>query len=210
MISNLGDGINFVAMPLLALSLTDDARLLALTTFAMFVPWLLLAFPIGVVVDRFDRRRLMIAANVARVALFSVVAARRRSTAGSTSRCLLALLLVIGCCEVLFDSSAQAFLPMIVEPAHARTRQRPVCSRPRSSPAASPASRSARCCSTSSIGLPFATNAASFAVAAALIATIRTVRVEHHDRLGPRRSADWGSTPDCAGCGATGCSARWR
>ena len=33
-ISNLGDGINFVALPLLALSLTDDERLLSLTTFA--------------------------------------------------------------------------------------------------------------------------------------------------------------------------------
>src|SRR5688572_28878005 len=44
-ISNLGDGINFVAMPLLALSLTADTRLLALTTLVTFVPWLVLALP---------------------------------------------------------------------------------------------------------------------------------------------------------------------
>ena len=62
LISNLGDGINFVAMPLLALSLTDDERLLALTTVATFVPWLVISLPVGVVVDRVDRRLLMVAA----------------------------------------------------------------------------------------------------------------------------------------------------
>ena len=78
MISNLGDGINFVAMPLLALTLTDDPRLLALTTFAIFLPWLVIGLPAGVMVDRFDRRRLMVCANVIRVALFSLDRDRRR------------------------------------------------------------------------------------------------------------------------------------
>ena len=86
LISNLGDGINFVAMPLLALTLTDDPRLLALTTFAIFLPWLLIGLPAGVMVDRFDRRRLMVCANVIRVA---PVLARSRSVPprdGSISR----------------------------------------------------------------------------------------------------------------------------
>ena len=56
-ISNIGDGINFVAMPLLALTLTSDPRLIALTTFAVFLPWLVIGLPAGVMVDRFDRRR---------------------------------------------------------------------------------------------------------------------------------------------------------
>ena len=73
-ISNLGDGINFVAVPLLALSLTDDTRLLALVTASTLLPWLALALPVGVLVDRHDRRALMVVANVARVGLFGVVA----------------------------------------------------------------------------------------------------------------------------------------
>lgn len=114
-ISNIGDGMNTAAMPLLAYSLTDDSRLLALVSFAVFVPWFLLALPVGVYVDRFDRRLLMVGANALRAALFAVIAI---TTATGTLGIglLLVLLLVVGCCEVIFDSSAQAFLPAIVEP----------------------------------------------------------------------------------------------
>ena len=67
--------MNTAAMPLLAYSLTDDSRIIALVSFASFLPWFLLALPVGVYVDRFDRRRLMIAANVVRAGLFVAVAA---------------------------------------------------------------------------------------------------------------------------------------
>ena len=114
-VSNIGDGMNTAAMPLLAYSLTDDSRIIALVSFASFLPWFLLALPVGVYVDRFDRRRLMITANVVRAGLFVMVAVTAAS--GTLSiELLLALLLVVGCCEVVFDSSAQAFLPAIVEP----------------------------------------------------------------------------------------------
>ena len=73
-VSNLGDGINFAALPLLAYSLTDDERLLSLTAFVTLVPWLVLALPVGVLVDHADRRMLMVIANVARVGLFGVIA----------------------------------------------------------------------------------------------------------------------------------------
>ena len=45
-------------MPLLALASTDDERLLSLVTVATLLPWLLLALPVGVLVDRVDRRLL--------------------------------------------------------------------------------------------------------------------------------------------------------
>lgn len=114
-VSNVGDGMNTVAMPLLAYSLTDDSRTIALVSFASFLPWFVLALPVGVYVDRLDRRTLMIAANVVRAALFTIVAVTA-ATGTLTVWLLLGLLLVVGCCEVVFDSSAQAFLPAIVEP----------------------------------------------------------------------------------------------
>ena len=112
-VSNLGDGINFAALPLLAYSLTDDERLLSLTAFVTLAPWLVLALPVGVLVDHADRRMLMITANVARVGLFGVIAL----TAGADSitiAALMSLLVGVGTCEVVFDSSAQAFLPTLV------------------------------------------------------------------------------------------------
>lgn len=67
--SNLGDGISFVAIPLLATTLTTDPVLIAGLSFAYTVPRLLMSPLSGVVADRTDRRRLMAAANAFRAAL---------------------------------------------------------------------------------------------------------------------------------------------
>jgi len=173
-VSNLGDGINFAALPLLAYSLTDDERLLSLTAFVTLAPWLVLALPVGVLVDHADRRTLMITANVARVGLFGVIAL----TAGADSitiAALMSLLVGVGTCEVVFDSSAQAFLPTLVSGADL--------------PRANGYLFAAEVVTGSILGLsvgaflfdrghalPFAVNAASFAVAAILIASIKVER----------------------------------
>lgn len=174
LISNLGDGINFVAMPLLALTLTSDERLLALTTVATFVPWLLIALPVGVVVDRVDRRRLMIAANLIRVALYGFIAVWA-SSGGITIAWLVLLLVVIGMCEVVFDSAAQAFLPMLVEP-HQLARANGLLFAAEILAGSIAGLSIGAILFDLEIGLPFASNAASFAVAAALLATIRVRR----------------------------------
>lgn len=173
-ISNLGDGINFVAMPLLALSLTDDERLLSLTVFATFVPWLVLALPVGVVIDRLDRQYLMIFANVNRVGVFTAI-----GLAAIADRLdiwlLIVLLVVIGSCEVLFDSTAQAFLPMLVDNEQlARANGFLFAAEVVAGSLAGLAVGALLF--EASVGLPFVTNAASFAVAAGLIATIRPRR----------------------------------
>ena len=174
LISNLGDGINFDAMPLLALSLTDDERLLALTTVATFVPWIVISLPVGVVVDRVDRRLLMVSANLARVGLYSVIAAW--AVRGDISIWwLIGLLVVIGSCEVLFDSTAQAFVPMLVEREQLARANGLLF-------AAEIVAGSIAGLAVGAlffdidVGLPFAANAASFAVAAALLLTIRVRR----------------------------------
>ena len=175
--SNLGDGINFAALPLLAYSLTDDERLLSLTTFVTLVPWLVLALPVGVLVDHVDRRLLMVTANAARVGLFGVIALSA-GTDVITVAALMSLLIGVGTCEVVFDSSAQAFLPMLVSSADL--------------PRANGYLFAAEVVTGSILGLsigaflfsrahalPFAVNAASFALAAILIASIK---VEHTTR----------------------------
>jgi MFS family permease len=111
--SNLGDGITFVAMPLMAFALTSDERLLSLTAAATLLPWLILAIPIGVLVDRSDRRGLLISANLVRTAVFMVVSLAIWFDQISIW-VLLVSVAVIGTCEVIVDSSAQAFLPSLV------------------------------------------------------------------------------------------------
>jgi MFS family permease len=173
-VSNLGDGINFAALPLLAYSLTDDERLLSLTTFVTLVPWLVLALPVGVLVDHADRRSLMVVANAARVGLFGVIALAAGTDVINVAA-LMVLLIGVGTCEVVFDSSAQAFLPMLVSSADL--------------PRANGYLFAAEVVTGSILGLsvgaflfsrahalPFAVNAASFALAAILIASIKVER----------------------------------
>ena len=173
-ISNLGDGINFVAMPLLALSLTDDERLLSLTVFATFVPWLVLALPIGVVVDRLSRRWLMIGANLVRLVLFAGIGLAAIS--GTLDIwVLLGLLVVIGSCEVLFDSTAQAFLPSLVQ-SNQLERANGFLFAAEVVAGSLAGLAIGALLFDASAGLPFTTNALSFAVAAGLISLIRPRR----------------------------------
>jgi MFS family permease len=115
LVSNLGDGVNAAAMPLLAVTLTDDTRLVAAVTFASMLPYLLLSLPAGVWIDRWNRRTVMVTANGVRALLFAGVALLVALDRLGIWH-LLVLLFFAGCAEVFFDMTAQAFLPAIVEP----------------------------------------------------------------------------------------------
>ena len=113
LVSNLGDGANAAAMPLLAISLTQDTRLISAVSFSSMIPWLFLSLPAGVYIDRWDRRMVMIVADSLRAVMYSLVAVLV-AVHSLSIWVLLVILFVIGCAEVFFDMSAQAFLPSIV------------------------------------------------------------------------------------------------
>lgn len=158
------------AMPLLAISLTQDPRLISAVTFAGMIPWLLLSLPAGVYIDRWNRKRVMVIANTGRAAVYLAIAALVAVDAFSIWT-LLGFMAVVGCCEVFFDMTAQAFLPSIVEPAQL--------------PRANGLLYTVEVIFNSFIGLPlgawafvvaaavpFGVNGASFAGAAVLVASI--------------------------------------
>lgn len=170
-VSNIGDGMEGAAGPLLAASLTGDARLIAGVGVAQTVPWLVLSLPLGVVIDRTDRRTLMVAANWVRCALFAVIALMT-ATGSISIGILIGIIAAVGVCEVIFDMSAQAFLPAIVpsemlEKANGRLFATEVmCNSFIGLPLGAWAFVAAS-------GTPFAVNAASFGVAAYLVGTLR-------------------------------------
>lgn len=76
-VSLLGDGIFFVALPWQVYQLSDVPTALSLVGIAMSIPHIALLLVGGVVSDRFDRRRAMVAADLIRgvsVAAFGVLA----------------------------------------------------------------------------------------------------------------------------------------
>ena len=112
-VSCFGDGLSMVAMPLLALRLTSDPRLIAGAAVAKQLPWLLVALPAGALADRFDRRRLMVGTDVARMAAL-VVFAGIVVTDSLTLPVLYASAFVFGSLECLFAGAAGAALPSLV------------------------------------------------------------------------------------------------
>jgi MFS family permease len=67
-LSALGTGLTIVAAPLYVSARTSNALIVSATTGVAMLPWLLFALPAGVLVDRVDRRRLMVAVDWARAA----------------------------------------------------------------------------------------------------------------------------------------------
>jgi MFS family permease len=116
-LSNLADGLVKIALPLVAVTLTDSPGLVAGITLAVTLPWLLFALPAGALADRVDRRRAMVAANLARAAAVAVLAVPlvlglESSTAAIWA--LYAMALLLGTAETVYDTSAQSILPQVV------------------------------------------------------------------------------------------------
>ena len=113
-VSNLSDGILIAAAPLLAITLTDSTVLISAIGAMVMLPWLLFAIPIGVLVDRVDRRYILAGANATRSAVVGVLALLI-ATNHVTIYWLLCASFVIGVCEVAADTTAQSLIPQILK-----------------------------------------------------------------------------------------------
>src|SRR5688572_24532756 len=70
-----GSWVQSVALGWLALELGNSTFLLGLVGFARMVPLLFLAFPVGAMGDRFDRRKMLIGNNIGGLAVAAVLTA---------------------------------------------------------------------------------------------------------------------------------------
>jgi MFS family permease len=70
-LSTIGSESTAIAYPLLVLAVTHSPAQAGIVGFARIVPWALFGFVAGVVADRLNRKRIMIAADVVRVAAVS-------------------------------------------------------------------------------------------------------------------------------------------
>ena len=132
-ISNLGDGISGVAYPWVASAVTRSPLLIAAAGFASRLPWLIFTLHAGVITDRFDRRKLIVAMDAIRGVLTLIVGAivllnkdslpslnDLSSITDLETNWPLYITLVItaflfGLAEVLRDNSAQTLMPSVVE-----------------------------------------------------------------------------------------------
>ena len=132
-ISNLGDGISGVAYPWVASAVTRSPLLIAAAGFASRLPWLIFTLHAGVITDRFDRKKLIVAMDTARGVLTVVVglivllnkdslpslndlsSITDLETNWPLYLTLLLTAFLFGLAEVLRDNSAQTLMPSVVD-----------------------------------------------------------------------------------------------
>jgi predicted MFS family arabinose efflux permease len=117
--STLGAEIGEIALPLLALlTLSATPAEVSILRIAQFLPFLVAALPVGLLVDRLRhaRLRLMVGADVGRAMLLALVAVA--ALAGfATMPALYAAVFAVAVCTVVFQVADFAVLPSVVAPA---------------------------------------------------------------------------------------------
>ena len=106
--------ITKLLFPLLAADLTRSPFRVSLVTFALSAPWLIASLPAGALVDRLDRRGILLGINAARIVMLATLALLWSLDVVSLP--LLALAAFgYGISETFIEPTTQAITPMVVE-----------------------------------------------------------------------------------------------
>ena len=214
-LTNIGDGIALAAGPLLIASQTRDPFIVSLAFFCEFLPSLVLGSFVGVIVDRVDRRRILVLVNLARAGVLVVLATTIATGMVSIVTILVALLL-IATAETFADLAATSLLPQYVARddlglANARLQSAYLLTNQLLGPPIG------AFLFVVGMAIPFAVNAVSFAFAAVIVARIARSGMPAHDDParagGPgdgRSEATGDETGDETGDGTGGVASIWR
>ena len=171
-INNVGDGIVLSAGPLLVASTTRDPLLVSMALLSERLPVFLFGVLGGAIADRFDRRRLVVIANVGRaIVLIALVATIASGTVNIAV--VLAVLFILGTAETFADSASSTLLPGLVARedlgiANARLQGGFLLTNQLVAPPIGAFLFAA------GMALPFAANAAAFALGALLVSRVVT------------------------------------
>ena len=117
LLSVLGDRVMMLVLPFAVLGVGGGPSGVVLVSIAQFLPFVLLALPAGVLADRVDRRRVMIASDVARLVV-QVVGATALLTGHAGVPLLVVLALLFGAADAFFQPAITGLLPATVSPRH--------------------------------------------------------------------------------------------
>ncbi|MEU6035411.1 MFS transporter [Actinomadura sp. NPDC047616] len=103
-VSLLGDGLGLLAIPLLVLEVSRNPVVSALSAASLTLGHLCVGLPAGVLVDRLDPWRVLMAMDAARTLLFAALFAAS-ATGTATVGLILVIAVTAGACHVLFDTA---------------------------------------------------------------------------------------------------------
>jgi DHA3 family tetracycline resistance protein-like MFS transporter len=173
-VSLVGDGIFFIAMAWTAFQLWNSPASLSIVGIAMTVPIIGCLLLGGAISDRFDRRRVMIAADAARAVVVGTLAAL--DLTGSLGFATFAVLVALyGAATAFFTPAFEAIVPSVVAKSElAQANSLDQFMRPAALRLVGPALGGSIVAAVGSGGA-FAVDAASFLASMAAIAAIRPV-----------------------------------
>jgi MFS family permease len=172
-LADFGDGVRLAAFPLLAAEFTRSATAVAAVTAVQYLPWLVLGAGLGVLVDRTDRRRLMVGVDLARAAIIAgLAAAILTRSAGLVLIYLTAFTTGVG--SALRDTAAMTCVPRLADPADLdRATARVIAGQVVGNELAGPAA-GGWLFGLAAV-LPFAVNAGTLGIAVLLLLTLPSV-----------------------------------
>jgi MFS family permease len=112
-VSTLGARVTALAYPLLVLALTGSPLSAGVVGFAQALPFLVVYLPAGALVDRLNRKRVMLVADAVRVLVLTIVVIGLTWEVVDLTHLVLAVFLD-GACFVFFQLAESAALPHIV------------------------------------------------------------------------------------------------
>jgi hypothetical protein len=111
--SQVGSSFTLFALPLLVFKLTGSATSLGLTTAANLVPYLLFGLVLGALVDRIDRKRMMLLTDVGRACVILILPLLALS-GGLRVEVIYAVAFVQSTLGILFNCGEFAAIPSLV------------------------------------------------------------------------------------------------
>jgi MFS family permease len=172
LINNVGDGVVIAAGPLLVAAQTRDPFLVSLALFSEYLPVFLFGVVGGVLADRFDRKRMVIVANLGRSIVLAALVLTILTGTVNIALILLALF-ALGTAETFADSASSTLIPGLVARsdlgiANSRMQGAFLLTNQLLTPPIG------AFLFAIGMALPFATNAACFALGAVLISRVVT------------------------------------
>jgi MFS family permease len=179
-INNAGDGVALAAGPLLVASQTRDPFLVSMALLSEYLPVLLFGVIGGAVADRFDRRRMVVLVNLGRAIVLAALVVTIVSGIVNIAVVLLTLF-VLGTAETFADAASSTLVPGLVERAdlgiaNARMQGAFILTNQLLTPPIG------AFLFAIGMALPFATNAACFALGAVLVSRVVTTSRQEPDR----------------------------
>ena len=112
-VSSIGTGVSGIAFPLLILTITHDAALAGYATALRALPYLIFSLPAGALIDRWNRKRVMILCDAVRALLLGSIPVAL--ALGQLTMLQLYIVAALeGTCFVFFNIAEAACLPRVV------------------------------------------------------------------------------------------------